>query len=213
MDAAEYFLLNFEALKQRYAGLTKEIHIVTQDIMSSDEGLLGACGVRYDTKLVFDDPSIDEIQPSDYGTKELGGVTIGFVRDGTRHSAIFINNDVIKESDSEKAMWMWRYNSLHHELMHALDISKLKNFNTTNMTMDLVGAEAFADIKTIKHLNASRHPFMGVALKQYASNILSVRDHGPIRARIFDRIIKNISYKSLEYWASDKFYETLLNGR
>jgi hypothetical protein len=213
MGAAEYFLQNFNILKQRYAGLTKEIHIVTQDIMSSDENLLDACGVRYDTKMVFDDPSIDEIQQSDYGRKELGGLTIGFVRDGTHHSAIFINNDVAKESESDKAMWLWRYNALHHELMHALDISKQKNFNTTNMTMDLVAAEAFADIKTLKHLNASRHPFMGVALKQYANNILTVRDKGPIRARIFDRIIKNISYETLKYWTSDQFYETLLNER
>ena len=209
VNAKEYFSDRFETLKNKYSSLTRHIHLVSRQDMGSELGLLNVCGVEHDTKLAFTDSAIGDISPSDYGTQNAGGVTIAFMYAGVRRSAIFINDEMIEGDDNQGISWLWRYCSLHHELMHALDQSKQKNFKYLDMTVDLIGAEAFADTKTLKHLQSGSHPYMGFALGQYAKNILSVRDNGPIRAGIFNRITGIIGVKSLNYWASDAFEDAL----
>jgi hypothetical protein len=205
----DYFSDRFDALKNRYSGLTGHIHLVSRQDMDSDSGLLNLCGIEHDKKLSFTDSAIGDISPTDYGTQNAGGLTIAFTQDGARQSAIFINDEMIDGENHSGISWLWRYCSLHHELMHALDQSKQKNFDYYRMTVDLIGAEAFADTKTLKHLQSGNHPYMGFALGQYAKNILSVRDNGPVRAGIFCRIVAIVGAKSLDYWASDAFNDAL----
>ncbi|OQR30237.1 hypothetical protein BWR59_16890 [Pseudomonas sp. Bc-h] len=209
MSAEIYFKDSFHDLKTKFQGLTNEIHLVSKATMAGETCLLTACNIRHDEKLFFKDPELGTIDPLDYGTRNAAGVMIGFTREGIRQSAVFINDQLLEEKH-DGLEWMWRYNSLHHELMHALDLSKQKNFNVTTMTIDLVAAEAFADTKTIKHLHSSKNAYHNFALWQYAKNVVSVRNHGPIRSKIFDNITKTVGAKNLEYWASDKYYEDVL---
>ena len=90
--------------------------------------------------------------------------------------------------------------------MHALDFSKQKNFNTSQRTMDLVGAEVFADQKTLLHLKSlSANGFMRIALQQYARNVKTMGQKGGIRGDIYNRLTRKVDEKSIDYWASMEF--------
>lgn len=200
MLGAEVFETAYYALASRYAGLTRNICIIPPDRMSDGTDLLDLCGIHYDEKLYFNDDTADL---KNYGMEGAGGVTINYLLDGRGRSAIFINENSLPPNSHEGAVWLWKYNSLHHELMHALDFSKQKNFNTSQRTMDLVGAEVFADQKTLLHLKSlSSDGFMRIALQQYALNVKTMGQKGGIRADIYNRLTMRVDGKSIDYWAS-----------
>ncbi|PAM79739.1 hypothetical protein CES87_28800 [Pseudomonas sp. ERMR1:02] len=89
--------------------------------------------------------------------------------------------------------------------MHALDFNKQKNFNTARRTLDLVGAEVFADHKTLMHLKSkSSCGFMKIALQQYAINTQSMGEKGGIRSDIYARLTRKIDSKTIGHWATMK---------
>jgi len=203
MLGAEVFETAYHQLASRYAGLTHDVYLIPPDKMNEGTDLLDLCRIHYDEKLYFNDNTADL---KNYGMEGAGGVTINFLLSGRGRSAIFINENCLPPDSCEGAVWLWRYNSLHHELMHALDFSKQKNFNTSQRTMDLVGAEVFADQKTLLHLKSmSSNGFMRIALQQYARNVKTMGQKGGIRADIYNRLTRKVDEKSIEYWASMEF--------
>ncbi len=200
MLGVEVFETAYQELASRYASLTHDVYLVPPDQMKERTDLLDLYNVEFDEKLFFNDESADL---KGYGIEGAGGLTINFLLAGKGRSAVFINENALKEGEREDRVWLWRYNSLHHELMHALDFNRQKNFNTTQRTMDLVGAEVFADQKTLLHLKArSSNDFMKIALQEYAGNAISMGAKGGIRSEIYERLIKKIDRKNIEYWAS-----------
>ncbi len=203
MLATEVFETAYHDLASRYAGLTRDVYFVPPDKMNEGTDLLDLCEINYDEKLYFNDDTADM---QNYGMEGAGGVTINFLLDGKGRSAIFINENCLPPDSDEGAIWLWKYNSLHHELMHALDFSKQKNFNTSQRTMDLVGAEVFADQKTLLHLKSlSANGFMRIALQQYARNVKTMGQKGGIRGDIYNRLTRKVDEKSIDYWASMEF--------
>ncbi|MCL8299252.1 hypothetical protein [Pseudomonas mosselii] len=203
MLAADFFETAYRELASRYAGLTRDVYLVPPEKMNEGTDLLNLCGVHYDEKLYFNDETADL---KSYGMEQAGGLTINFLLGGRGRSAVFINENCLPPDSHEGAVWLWRYNSLHHELMHALDFSKQKNFNTSKRTMDLVGAEVFADQKTLLHLKSlNSNDFMRVALQQYARNVKTMGQKGGIRADIYNRLTRKVDEKSIDYWASIEF--------
>ncbi|MCF7532057.1 hypothetical protein [Pseudomonas petrae] len=200
MRGVEVFQNAYDSLVKRYAGLTQDVFLVPPDHMSADTDLLDLCGVRYDEKLYFNDAKADL---KGYDLSGAGGITINFLLSGVGRSAVFVNENCLQTDTREDLIWLWRYNALHHELMHALDFGKQKNFNTSLRTMDLVGAEVFADQKTLLHLKSmSSDGYMKVALQQYAQNAQTMGRKGGIRTDIYNRLLKKIDSKTLDYWAS-----------
>ncbi|AZF23415.1 hypothetical protein C4J91_4703 [Pseudomonas sp. R3-52-08] len=200
MLGVEVFEDAYRKLASRYAGLTSDVYLVPSKQMSEHTDLLDICKVRYDEKLYFNDDAADLEK---YGIEGAGGITINFLLAGRGHSAVFVNENCMPEGTREDLVWLWRYNSLHHELMHALDFKKQKNFNTSNRTMDLVGAEVFADQKTLLHLKSlSSNGFMKIALQSYASNVKTMGEKGGIRTDIYNRLIKKIDCKTIDYWST-----------
>lgn len=200
MMGVEVFESAFNELRARFAGLTKDIYLVPREQMKEETDLLRLCGVEYDEKLYFNDQAADL---ATYRTSDAGGVTINFLRGGSGRSAVFINESCMPEGTREDLIWLWRYNSLHHELMHALDFNKQKNFNTSTQTMDLVGAEVFADQRTLLHLKSKMsNGFMKIALQQYAQNAQTMGKKVGIRTQIYQRLLTKIDQKTINYWAS-----------
>jgi hypothetical protein len=200
MLGVEVFENAFNGLAKRYAGLTQDVYLVPADHMSERTDLLDICRVNHDEKLYFNDDTADL---NGYDLKGAAGVTINFLLSGVGRSAVFVNENCLSQDAREDLVWLWRYNSLHHELMHALDFSKQKNFNTSCRTMDLVGAEVFADQKTLLHLKSmSSNGVMKIALQQYAQNAQTMGRKGGIRTDIYQRLIKKIDSKTLDHWAS-----------
>ena len=202
MLGVEVFEGAYTKLKNRFSGLTSDVYLVPPNQMSERTDLLDIFNVRYDEKLYFNDDSADL---KTYGIEGAGGITINFLLSGMGRSAVFINEKCLPEGTQEDLVWLWRYNSLHHELMHALDFSKQKNFNTARRTMDLVGAEVFADHKTLMHLKSlSSNGFMKIALQLYAVNSKVMGEKGGIRTEIYDRLVKKIGSQTIDYWATMK---------
>lgn len=200
MIAVQVFEAAYRKLAIRYAGVTSEIRLIPPQQMIEHADLLDSCNIEYDEKLYFNDDAADLEK---YGIENAGGITINFLLAGRGCSAIFINENCMPEGMREDLVWLWRYNSLHHELMHALDFRKQKNFNTPARTIDLVGAEAFADQKTLLHLKSlSNNDFMKIALRCYASNVKTMGEKGGIRTDIYNRLIKKIDYKTIDYWST-----------
>lgn len=200
MLGVDVFETAYHELAGRYESLTKEVYLVPADKMRGCSDLLGLCQVEYDEKLYFNDESADL---ESYGRGDAGGVTINFLLRGKGRSAVFINENCLPDGTREDLVWLWRYNSLHHELMHALDFNKQKNFNTARRTLDLVGAEAFADHKTLIHLKSkSSCGFMKIALQQYAINAQSMSKKGGIKSDIYARLTRKIDRKTIDYWAT-----------
>lgn len=199
MLGVEVFETAYHELANRYTGLTDDVYLVPSDQMKEGTDLLDLYKVEFDEKLFFNDEAADL---KNYGLGSAGGVTINFLLAGKGRSAVFINENAMAEGTQEDLVWLWRYNSLHHELMHALDLNKQKNFNIAQRTMDLVGAEVFADQKTLLHLKTkSSNDFMKIALKLYASNSISMGEKGGIRSEIYEHLTKKIDRKTIEYWA------------
>lgn len=199
MVGVEVFESAYKKLASRYAGITSDIYLIPPSQMSRTD-LLDICKINYDEKLYFND---DKADLEKYGMEGAGGITVNFLSAGRGYSAIFINENCMPEGTRADLVWLWRYNSLHHELMHALDFKKQKNFNTSARTMDLVGAEVFADQKTLLHLKAlSSNEFMKIALQLYASNVKTMGEKGGIRAEIYNRLIKKIDCKTIDYWST-----------
>ena len=202
MLGVEVFEGAYTKLKNRFGGLTSDVYLVPPNQMSERTDLLDIFNVRYDEKLYFNDDSADL---KTYGIEGAGGITINFLLSGMGRSAVFINENCLPEGTQEDLAWLWRYNSLHHELMHALDFSKQKNFNAARRTMDLVGAEVFADHKTLMHLKSlSSNGFMKIALQSYAVNSKVMGEKGGIRTEIYDRLVKKIGSQNIDYWATMK---------
>lgn len=200
MLGVEVFETAFNELRNQYAGLTKDVYFVSPQQMSQATDLLDICKVSYDEKLVFNENTADV---SGYSTEGAGGVTINFLFAGKGRSAVFVNENCLPEGTREDVVWLWRYNSLHHELMHALDFSKQKNFNTSLRSIDLVGAEAFADYKTLMHLKSkTSNKYMKVALQQYAACVVSKGSKGSIQTEIYNRLLRKIDSKTINYWAT-----------
>ncbi|MCJ8207274.1 hypothetical protein [Pseudomonas sp. RGM2987] len=202
MLGVEVFKGAYQKLACRFAGLTSDVYLVPPSQMNERTDLLGAFKVEYDEKLYFNDDAADM---ENYGIEGAGGITINFLLAGKGRSAIFINENCLQEGEREDLIWLWRYNSLHHELMHALDFSKQKNFNTERRTMDLVGAEVFADYKTLLHLKSmSSNGFMKIALQSYASNAKVIGAKGGIRTEIYNRLVRKIGSNTIDHWATMK---------
>lgn len=200
MLGVEIFETAYTQLVQRYAGLTRDVFLVPTDQMNDGTDLLDLCRVKYDEKLYFND---DQADLTGYGLDGAGGVTVNFLLSGVGRSAVFVNENCLGKDTREDLIWLWRYNCLHHELMHALDFSKQKNFNTSRRTMDLIGAEVFADQKTLLHLKSmSSNGYMKIALQQYAQNAQTMGRKGGIRTDIYHRLTKKIDSKTLDHWAS-----------
>ncbi|AVF55455.1 hypothetical protein AL527_09920 [Pseudomonas fulva] len=203
MLGADFFEAAYDELAGRYAGLTRDVYLVPPEKMNEGTDLLDLCGVQYDEKLYFNDDTADL---KNYGMEGAGGVTVNFLLDGRGRSAIFINENCLPPDSHEGAVRLWRYNSLHHELMHALDFSKQKNFKTSQRKMDLVGAEVFADYKTLLHLKGlSSNDFMRISLQQYARNVITMGQKGGIRTDIYNRLTRKVDAKSIDHWASLEF--------
>lgn len=200
MLGVEVFKTAYHELSKRYAGLTSDVYLVPPDQMNEGTDLLDLYKVEFDEKLFFNDESADL---KNYNLEGAGGLTVNFLLAGKGRSAVFINENALEEGTQEDLVWLWRYNSLHHELMHALDLNRQKNFNTAQRTMDLVGAEVFADQKTLLHLKSrTSNGFMKIALQQYANNAITMSKRGGIRSEIYNRLIKKIDHKTIEYWSS-----------
>ncbi|WP_339521867.1 hypothetical protein [Pseudomonas sp. EL_65y_Pfl2_R96] len=64
----------------------------------------------------------------------------------------------ISQEDSESLFWVLQVLFSYHELMHAKDLKIEKNFNLPDRRVDLVKAEIYVNISTLRFLSSIRSP-------------------------------------------------------
>ncbi|UVM52985.1 hypothetical protein LOY38_13615 [Pseudomonas sp. B21-015] len=108
----------------------------------------------------------------------------------------------ISQEDSESLFWALQVLFLYHELMHAKNLKIEKNFSLPDRRVDLVKAEIYTDISTLRFLSSIRSPKRMYSEYLYAAGILG-RAKTPIYTRIFNGITKSFPEAQLKAWASN----------
>jgi len=192
----------FEQTKSIYSNVCHNITFIdATHSPEKPESDLDNANIKFDEILKFTDKTVSS--SDGYPVADADGFTINFIHAGTPASAIFLKSSAagITESESPHIYWLIQTLFLHHELMHAQDLKLGKNFNLANRTVDLVKAEVYADVKTLRFFDDLRkhggEPFRNM----YATGILG-REKSPIYTRIYNGIIKTFPQAKLRAWAS-----------
>jgi len=192
----------FEQIKSIYSNVCQNITFIdpTHSPEKPESDLVNA-NIKFDEVLRFTDKTVSS--NDGYPAADADGFTINFIRGGNPASAIFLKSSAagITENDSPDLYWLIQTLFLHHELMHAQDLKLGKNFNLANKTVDLVKAEVYADVKTLRFFDNFRKDGGEPFRNMYATGILG-REKSPIYTRIFNGIIKTFPQARLRAWAS-----------
>lgn len=86
--------------------------------------------------------------------------------------------------------------------MHAKDLKIDRNFSLPDRRVDLVKAETYADISTLRFFVKHQKSGADVFRSLYAAGILG-RAKTPIYTRIFNGITKSFPEAQLKAWASN----------
>lgn len=194
----------FDQLKEAHLDTCKHINFI--DITApggTPETDLESAGIKYDSILRFTDDSIQSLADGGYTIATAGGYTVNFLLNDTPQSAIFLDSTPFgfNQREHETLFWAIQIIFLYHELMHAKDLKIGKNFNLSTRKVDLVKAEIYADISTLRFFVKHQKSGTDVFRDLYAAGILG-RDKTRIYTRIFNGITKSFPEVQLKAWAS-----------
>ncbi|WP_325919333.1 hypothetical protein [Pseudomonas frederiksbergensis] len=195
----------FDQLKEAHFDICKHINFIDiTDPSRSPEADLEKAGIKYDSILRFTDNSIKSLADGGYTMASADGYTVNFLLDDAPQSAIFLGSTPsgISQEDSESLFWTLQILFVYHELMHAKDLKIEKNFSLSDRKVDLVKAEIYADISTLRFFAKHQKSGADVFRNLYAAGILG-RAKTPIYTRIFNGITKSFPEAQLKAWASN----------
>lgn len=195
----------YEIVLQMHSETCSTISIVDLSNFSlTPEEILEKSNIDFDRVLKFTDSSIAGLTELGYTVERAQGLTLHFVKDDVPQSAIFLGSAPagIREEDNSALFWTLQTIFLHHELMHAKDLQIGKNFNIASLTTDLVKAEVYADVKTLRFFDDMSQAGGDFFRNIYAAGILG-RQKTPIYTRIFNGIKKTFPESRLRAWASN----------
>nr|WP_313134294.1 hypothetical protein [Pseudomonas juntendi] len=143
----------FYAISNFYPELNVSIRFISKQSFSKtpEENLLEA-GIEFDSILRFKDQSIQSLEGNGYTMVNAGGFATNYVRNGTVGTAVFLGQEPagVTEAEAPNIYWALQTILLHHELMHAKDLYLQKNFDSSDMSVNLVKAEIYADVATLR---------------------------------------------------------------
>ncbi|EKO3573807.1 hypothetical protein M3923_003535 [Vibrio metschnikovii] len=130
---------------------------------------------------------------------EMPGFTIFFINNGKAKAAIFINGKLhdLNENQNE----LCKYITLIHEIGHVNDFRKCKNINWKKRSCNLVMAEAFAEIHSLKYFSLRNDQYHRLCRKVLANRILNFENYGDIYQAILLQILKTYPQKKLLQWS------------
>lgn len=195
----------FEQIKETNFEICKHINFIDITVLNrTPEADLESAGIKYDSIMRFTDDSIKSLEDGGYTTASADGYTVNFLLDDAPQSAIFLGSTPsgISEEKCESLFWTLQILFLYHELMHAKDLKIEKNFNLPARKVDLVKAEVYADVSTLRFFVKHQKSGADVLRNLYAAGILG-RSKTPIYIRIFNGITKSFPEAQLKAWASN----------
>ncbi|MGE1530867.1 hypothetical protein [Pseudomonas putida] len=194
----------FYAVSNFYPELNVSIRFIGQNSFSrTPEENLQEAGIEFDSVLRFKDQSIQSLEDNGYTMANAGGFATNYVRNGTVGTAVFLGQEPagVTEAEAPNIYWALQTILLHHELMHAKDLYLQKNFNSSSMSVNLVKAEIYADVTTLRFFEKHKKAGGDTYRNLYAAGILG-RESTGIYKQIFKGITKSFPEVQLRAWAS-----------
>ncbi|MBI6915818.1 hypothetical protein [Pseudomonas juntendi] len=194
----------FYAISNFYPELNVSIRFISKQsfIKTPEENLLEA-GIEFDSILRFKDQSIQSLEGNGYTMVNAGGFATNYVRNGTVGTAVFLGQEPagVTEAEAPNIYWALQTILLHHELMHAKDLYLQKNFDSSDMSVNLVKAEIYADVATLRFFEKHKKSGGDTYRNLYAAGIVG-REGTGIYKQIFKGITKSFPEAQLRAWAS-----------
>lgn len=194
----------FDQIKNDHRSLCENINFIeTIASTRTAESDLEHSNIEFDEVLKFTDDSFKSATSEGYTMANAGAYTVNFLYRGAPKSAIFLNSTAlgINKESHETIFWSVQTLFLYHELMHVQDLKNGKNFDIQGRTVDLVKAEIYADVKTLRYFDNLKKDGGDFFRNMYAAGIIG-REKSPIYTRIFNGITKVIPKAQLQAWAS-----------
>ncbi|EGR8992436.1 hypothetical protein BST55_24170 [Vibrio vulnificus] len=161
----------------------------------SHEELFSSYNIPYDEIISFS-------ASSDVGGEnlEMPAFTNFFLNDGDAQAAIFIKDTFFEEDDEYNHLW--KYIMLIHEIGHVNDFRKSKYLNWKKRECNIVMAESFAEIYSIKYFSRRDDQYHRLCRALLAQRILGFENYGNVYKSIFQQILKTYPRKKLIQWSS-----------
>ncbi|MEZ9201258.1 hypothetical protein AB4151_02485 [Vibrio splendidus] len=154
-------------------------------------------GVSFDEVLTF--------QKQD-DTKQEGGTEITpahtsfYILDNQPKAVVFITKTIFP--DEPEGNELYKYLFLIHELAHVQDFRNCKYINWQTKESDLLKAEIYAEISTLKFLSQQKDDLHKVCRSIYASRLVDFqRSENDLNQKVLKGVTKKFSLSKLKQWA------------
>lgn len=180
----------------------------------SIEELFTKLGIEFDELLYWQFES-DEALVKDYVCfNNIKGWASYYIQGGVYKSVIFVMDnpdyeidgviDVCDEDEEEiEFKFLLKYLALIHELGHIDDFNKGINFNLSERKINLIEAEAYADVFALKLLKDKKSLFLQYAKKIMSKGILDRSFKEGFYSEVHNHIKKEILESELREWSRE----------
>lgn len=164
----------------------------TMDVRS----VAAADGIRIDDVISFraNDEQGDIYTNS--GVQAAGFTTLVTIN-GITKPIIFVKASAIGDVRFDEFL---RLGTIIHELGHAEDMNNGVNYRQDG-SVDLAGAEAYAEVYCLRNLNQSKAPMCLFTKGLFAKRLLGFKEKSLLHSAIYERVISAISEKKLKLWS------------
>jgi len=142
-------------------------------------------------------------------TKVAAGYTFFYFYKESAHAAVSIEREMLTgKSDLDKEDYEYlndirKYLALIHEIAHVKDFRLKRNINWVTGKTDLIKAEIFAEISTLKYLTKNSSIYNKYARKLYSERLIDYLNCTDIYHReIAMGVTKKLTLKKLKQWAT-----------
>ncbi len=202
-DSVQVVKSLFEQIKNNHTSICQHINFIDTILPTrTPESDLESANIEFDEVLRFTDDSFKSVTSEGYTMSNAGAFTVNFLHQDVPQSAIFLNSTAYGITEDSHGSMFWSVQTLFlcHELMHAQDLKLGRNFDLQKLTVDLVKAEVYADIKTLRFFDSFKKDGGDFFRNMYAAGIVG-REKTPIYTRIFNGITKVIPRAQLQAWS------------
>ncbi|ANQ23190.1 hypothetical protein BA893_16080 [Vibrio natriegens] len=182
-----------------------EVEIGDYDLSTGD--IFNKYSIEYDEPVVFNDVE-DDSRHVGYGESQgVKGWATNYTHNNELKTAIFIvanpeySGPQLEEEDQSEFVSILKTITLLHELGHVHDIQNSINFDHSSQNVNLIAAEAYADVFALRKLKSWKHPYGKLALKTFSVALLDRRNTSEFYEQVHSNIKKKVLESKLRTWS------------
>lgn len=188
----------FEIKKKKEEAKGRVFIILTPDLTIPIQDLMIRHRVKFDDLLSFKNTS----NISDNQKAVRGGITAFYQVNNEHKAAVFIMSEFVTFDSEHNNFFLieaYKYVFLINELAYVNDFENSINFNKESQEADLLKAQVYADINTLKYLTVNNYTFVRAL---YAERLLGLDSSvGSGSLQIQRDVMKKYPKKKLLQWS------------